>query len=294
MRTALLTGMLATVSVVVPTGVLAAGSAASAAPAVAARPSGSARPVLYHVPIIGKHLLRVLTFHGGRKNTSDVQSANWAGYVDTGETFQTLSSSWTEPTVNCTSTDLLGLVPEAAYSAFWVGLDGYTSASVEQTGTDSDCTSSGTPSYYAWYEMYPAGSVDLSTTKYPVQPGDHLTGMVTSNVSGSTFYLILKDSTEGWTFFDSLAGHGLARSSAEFIAEAPSECSALSCNELPLANFGTVTFSNAFAADPAGRHGNIETFTNADIQMASDGSVLASTSGLSGGGSDFSVDWANS
>ena len=43
-------------------------------------------------------------------------------------------------------------------SAFWVGLDGYSSTSVEQLGTDSDCVS-GKPSYYAWYEMYPNPSV---------------------------------------------------------------------------------------------------------------------------------------
>jgi len=32
--------------------------------------------------------------------------------------------------------------------------DTFNSTSVEQLGTDSDCDS-GTPSYYAWYEMYP-------------------------------------------------------------------------------------------------------------------------------------------
>ena len=46
------------------------------------------------------------------------------------------------------------------YAAFWVGLDGYTSKSVEQLGTDSDCTNVNSPSYYAWYEMYPAASVN--------------------------------------------------------------------------------------------------------------------------------------
>lgn len=56
-----------------------------------------------------------------------------------------------------------------AASAFWVGLDGSSSTSVEQLGRDSDCDS-GTPSYYAWYEMYPNPSVTLPS-QYPVSPG---------------------------------------------------------------------------------------------------------------------------
>ena len=43
------------------------------------------------------------------------------------------------------------------YSSFWVGIDGYSSSSVEQLGTDSDCAGN-TPDYYAWWEMYPAGT----------------------------------------------------------------------------------------------------------------------------------------
>ena len=80
-----------------------------------------------------------------------MQSSNWAGYADTNDTLNSVSSSWTEPTVNCANSNsglngLLGLSslngllggPGAA-SAFWVGLDGYNSTSVEQLGTDSDC-----------------------------------------------------------------------------------------------------------------------------------------------------------
>src|ERR1700761_8860067 len=76
-------------------------------------------------------------------------STNWSGYVLTGGSgaFSSVSSSWTEPAATCSS--------GTQYAAFWVGLDGYNSDSVEQTGSDSDC-SGGTPDYYGWYEMYPA------------------------------------------------------------------------------------------------------------------------------------------
>ena len=55
------------------------------------------------------------------------------------------------------------------YAAFWVGLDGYTSSSVEQTGSEVDCVGR-TAEYYAWYEMYPGPSENYSNT---VRAGDH-------------------------------------------------------------------------------------------------------------------------
>ena len=39
-----------------------------------------------------------------------------------------------------------------AYSSFWVGIDGFSSSSVEQMGTDSDVVN-GIPTYYAWYNV---------------------------------------------------------------------------------------------------------------------------------------------
>ena len=66
---------------------------------------------------------------------STTQSTNWSGYAATGGSgaYTSVSGSWTEPTVTCSQT---------AYSSFWVGLDGYNSNTVEQTGTDSDCSGS--------------------------------------------------------------------------------------------------------------------------------------------------------
>jgi hypothetical protein len=256
-----------------------------------------ATPVLYHVPIQGKHILS-LHFHGQRE-TTDTQSSNWAGYADTSDTYQAAYTSWVEPTVKCTSGSSGGLLggllggSSAAYSSFWVGLDGYTSTSVEQTGTDSDCTSSGTPSYYAWYEMYPAGSVDLSTTTYPEKPGDSMTAMIMSNAADTTFALMLKNNTEHWSYTDNATSSGLARSSAEFVAEAPSSCTLLFCHELALANFGSVTFTGAGATDLKGVGGNVNTFSNAAMTMDDNSTVLATPGPLTNTaqGSSFTVNW---
>jgi Peptidase A4 family len=163
-----------------------------------------------------------------------VTSSNWAGYAATGAngTMTSVSSSWTEPTGHCTG--------GSQYAAFWIGLDGYTSNSVEQTGSEVDCAGR-SARYYAWYEMYPRASVTFSN---PVSPGDHFFGSVTYK-GGSSFQLILKDTTRNWTHTVNAALPGAQLSSAEVIAEAP--CCTYRGGTLPLTNFGTAGFTSAMA-----------------------------------------------
>jgi hypothetical protein len=161
-------------------------------------------------------------------NTSTT-STNWSGYAVTGGTYTSVSSSWKEPTATCSKGD--------QYASFWVGLDGYSSDSVEQTGTDSDCAGK-TPEYYGWYEMYPADPVNFSNA---VSPGDSISASVT--FSGTkTYTLVLKDTTKGWTQTITKSESGLSRSSAEVITEAPS-----SNTVLLLADFGTINYTGASA-----------------------------------------------
>ncbi|HEY3976197.1 MAG TPA: G1 family glutamic endopeptidase [Streptosporangiaceae bacterium] len=172
------------------------------------------------------------TAQGRGARTTD-ESTNWSGYAATGANgaFKSISASWKEPTATCSSRS-------AQYASFWVGLDGFTSGSVEQTGTDSDC-SGRTPDYYGWYEMFPANPVNFTN---PVSPGDSFTASVT--FSGTeTYTLVLKDTTKGWTQTITKNQSGLDRSSAEVITEAPSSESGV----LPLADFGTVSYSASAA-----------------------------------------------
>ena len=94
-----------------------------------------------------------------------------------------------------------------------------------------------TPDYYGWYEMYPADPVYFSNT---VRAGDHISASVT--FSGTeTYTLVLKDTTQGWTQTITKNESGLDRSSAEVITEAPSSETGV----LPLADFGTVSYTGA-------------------------------------------------
>jgi hypothetical protein len=122
---------------------------------------------------------------GGRRIS---YSSNWSGYAVTGSTFTTTTASWTQPAIDCTSGD-----GETDMSP-WVGIDGYTSSTVEQTGSSGDCDGS-SPDYYAWYEMYPRNVVVINKT---VEPGDQFTATVT-HTSGTSYSLVLKDITQGWT-----------------------------------------------------------------------------------------------
>src|SRR5215471_10468220 len=113
-----------------------------------------------------------------------------------------------EPTGHCTS--------GSQYSSFWLGLDGYSSRFVEQTGSEVDCSGS-TPLYYAWWEMYPGPSHTFRST---VRPGDHFTASVTFD-GGGRFTLTISDTTRGWSHTENKTLSSARRSSAEVIVEAP-------------------------------------------------------------------------
>jgi hypothetical protein len=214
-------------------------------------------------------------------------STNWSGYAVTGTSFTSAKASWTVPTVNCTKTP-------NTYAAFWVGLDGWTSTTVEQTGTDSDCDGK-TASYYAWYEFYPAASVEISSIT--VSPGNHISASVT--YSGSEFTISITNESTGKTYSKSGKVSGAKRTSAEWIAEAP--CCTNRGGILPLADFGTVDFGDDYtgvsgtndATDStvSGAIGSFGTAINEAIMVSSSGANEAVPSALSSDGTSFTVTW---
>jgi hypothetical protein len=215
----------------------------------------------------------------------NVSSTNWSGYaVQSASQFTEATGSWIQPASTCSS---LG----ATYSSFWVGIDGYTTSSVEQLGTDSDCTGRNKPSYYAWWEMYPANSVSLSKSTYPVQQGDTLTATVSRS---GTSYTLQLHSSRGWTFSTTQSGSD-ANGSAEWVAEAPEICTSFFCRNANLTNFGTMSFSSSEAA-AGGSLQTIPAFTADsgphDITMTTtSGTVRAQPSALASGGTGFTDTW---
>lgn len=252
-------------------------AATAAAPAVTAVSAHTAAGhiTITHGPAVRNGGVRVAV-PGGKalsrhsKNAS-ATSTNWSGYAATGSTYNSVSASWVQPSVTCGST--------ATYSSFWVGLDGYSSNSVEQTGTDSDC-SGGKPQYYGWYEMYPHPSYSFGST---VSAGDTMSASVT--FSGTNSYtLTLSDKTKGWSTSTTKKLNGAARSSAEVIIEAP-----YSGGILPLADFGTVNFTNSLVNGAA-----IGNYNPTSIDMVNSSGAYKDTVSSLTNGENFSATWDRS
>lgn len=269
------TSRLFTLCLPIATGGLVAGSLMMASGAQAATTPHVATPHLAVHSVSGHgintpmHLTSGVrpTIVGPHGKVNNETSDNWAGYSATGGTYNSVSASWVQPTGTCDNGD--------TYAAFWVGLDGDGSNSVEQLGSEVDCDGS-TPEYYAWYEMYPAYPVNFSNT---VRPGDHFTASVTA--SGSTFTLKISDTTEGWSKTETKSSSSAEKASAEIIAEAP-----YSDEVLPLTDFGTVNFTGAtINGEPAGDS------DPAAINIVSDEGELAATTGPLSDGENFSITW---
>ena len=79
-----------------------------------------------------------------------------------------VTGTWTQPAATCTP-------GSTTSAAVWVGIGGYSQSSqkLEQTGTSADCDSSGKATYYAWYELVPADSVNIKLKIFPGRR-DHL------------------------------------------------------------------------------------------------------------------------
>jgi hypothetical protein len=230
-------------------------------------------------------------------------STNWAGYVDVpataGASFSSVSGTWRQPAASCTA-------GRQTYSAEWVGLGGYSESarSLEQIGTDADCTSAGRARYATWFELLPAAPVAVAIK---VRAGDLVSASVTVKASHVT--LRIRDLTTAARFTTTVRASGVDGSSAEWIVEAPSACASENrCRTLPLANFGVVSFSSATAtarghtgaiADPSWsatalelRQGVFDVAATRSAGQAQPTStlVLATPSPAAAGGA-FSVDW---
>jgi hypothetical protein len=206
-------------------------------------------------------------------------STNWSGYAVDGAagSMTDVSGSWVVPVV----TGPAGKKGKGQYSSFWVGIDGDNSNTVEQTGTDSDWLN-GQPVYYAWYEFYPAPSKNIDSVT--VHPGDTMTASV-HWTSGTSFTVTLTNTTTSETFSQTGSVSNAQRSSAEWIAEAPS-----GGGILPLADFGTIDFTSCTANGQA--IGNFATTNTEQIDMAGkQGQAKATTSALASDGESFSVAW---
>jgi hypothetical protein len=173
-------------------------------------------------------------------------SSNWSGYAVAAPdgaapiSFSDVAGTFKLPKASCTKAG-------GTSGAFWVGIGGFssTSSTLEQLGASVDCApTTGKATYRTWTEIVPAAAHYLTMK---VMPGDTITVAVV--VQGEDVTMSLRDSTRGTryshVFHETMP---LDTSSAEWIAEAPSICrSANACTVVPLADFGTASFTSTTA-----------------------------------------------
>lgn len=213
-------------------------------------------------------------------------STNWSGFVAEDDfnnpgsgTVTAVSGSWIVPSVRASSMN--------TYSSIWVGIDGYSSSTVEQIGTEHDWYG-GTQHHYAWFEMYPGASYRINN--FPLKVGDVISASVV--YSGDNVYtMVLTNQTQNISvtiptqYTTSSAGQ---RSCAEWVVEAP-----YLNRILPLTNFGTVYLWGCQATinNVSGPINN-QSWQNSDITMVTKKNIVkAAPSALLPDGGSFFVVW---
>jgi Peptidase A4 family len=218
---------------------------------------------------------------GANGSVTSIQSLNWSGYADSesGSNTVTLASgSWTVPGVQCPTPPYQN---QDAFVANWVGIDGYSTPTVEQLGSAAQCFM-GVKYYYVWYEMYPSNTVEEGTTACIndnvdcPQPGDQVSASVTVTPAGSgenNYKLTLVDHTnpqESFSTTQQCAAATCADASAEWIVERPAAVPPppAPTQILPLAYFGKTFFSSGKVVS-GGKFSSIRGFRDGPVYAIS-------------------------
>jgi len=154
------------------------------------------------------------------------QSSNWSGYnqgtlEQGGKLFGSVSATWTVPMASQHRPN------EAEYSSSWIGVGGgcvdagctVTDSTLIQTGTEQDVAKSGTASYWAWWEVIPLPSIQI--TGMTIRPGDRMTASIAEATPGSNVWTIkLRNATNGDSFATTVP-YDSTHLTAEWIVETP-------------------------------------------------------------------------
>ena len=275
--------------------VATAAAAVAMAPVASASASSATHAPSFHLHgfhlVTNARLPRTVLPHLAKNATVDSQ--NWSGYAAVAKknvALRFVESTFTVPSVNCSAVQIGS--GGQTYAAEWVGLDGFNSSTVEQTGVDSFCNSTtGAATNQAWYEMFPLDPVVFTG----VNPGDTIFVAVYYDKSTSQYQLTMRDETTGADMQadqNCPSGSTCDRNSAEVIEEDPGGSVGGGIN---LADFGKVSFTSTLVTARDGLRGTLSPsslWTSTEIIMQDPSSEdMATPSALTDGGAAFSVTW---
>jgi hypothetical protein len=217
--------------------------------------------------------------------TGSGSSQNWSGYVivTARPVVTCVEAEWVQPTVKCRGT-------KQTSASIWVGLGGFNQTRLVQIGTAVDCIG-GASIDYSWHESLPKEAHEIDTP-VAVQAGDRIWAQVRW-ISGSTYQLSLANLTDADGFTHRSVNGGLRRTEAEWVAEAPSACTATKCRVLSMPNWGKVTFDHIWVT-VAGVRTTLKATgsTRVRVRMATNGGTTRSiVTSTAPDGSSFVVTW---
>ena len=205
-----------------------------------------------------------------------------AGYVIGGSVFRAANASWIVPVITC------GSVQRRAV-ATWIGIGSSASGTRVRIGVTGVCLGGHAVEVFAWYQAaIVAAPVRLDVA---VGGGDQVTAAIT--LDGGGYRFSLTDARSGGV---GVAAGPLGRTpgdTASWLVDARPLGCGTECSGASLADFGRLTFSQAQAVGRTGP-GTISEplWSRTQVTMTTTaGQPRATTSGLSGGGSTFAVDW---
>jgi Peptidase A4 family len=227
---------------------------------------------------------------------SKSKSTHWSGYVAADNfdhpekrSVDAVAGSWVVPQLSGNPAD----------SSIWVGIDGFTSTAIERIGTDQIWTGASQINF-AWFSVLPNIQFPLPPTIFPVFAGDLMSAEV-NYIGDGQFLMLIQNITQGW--FTPIPpnltiAHGTPRDTAEWIVEAPCQCTSLACTTCilkPLADFGKVNFTHCYAkiegdtgfiGDDDWEHKRITMVSAANSHI-----IKAKPHSLKKDGSSFHVTW---
>lgn len=154
-------------------------------------------------------------------NTTYSNTSNWAGFVNN-QPATSASGMWYVPKVSAPSSY------RPASGCQWVGVGGYGTQTLVQTGTEGKVSSSGSTSYYLWYELIGTNyqtPYQVKLDNISCNPGDEICCSVDISINGSnmtaSFFLENFTTNMSTSFSITVTQFNNVPNSAEWIAEAP-------------------------------------------------------------------------
>jgi hypothetical protein len=218
----------------------------------------------------------------------------WGGWLadSSSQTYVATEMDLTEPSVTNICTGYNG-------AAQWTGLGGWNSTQLVQDGVEVPTSalslcSSKSSGYCAWYE-YLNGSTNHGPTlmgNVTVNAGDTIHEYTAYETSNGVINFYIADNTTGTSQSVVVSGVGTSYydgSSGDFIgAEVPS----VSGLNVGLKHFSTFSTSNSYAENTGGSWTSISAAQYpTETTLVLNGDTLATTGGLNGSGTGFSMTW---